>query len=63
MFVFAWPFLSVGTKDYFNYVPSPVRLEFNWERIWSREYVLTKFFDSQRHLELTLTKYVSTNIV
>ena len=33
-----------------NYVPTPVRLEFNGERILSREYVLADIFDLQRHL-------------
>ena len=52
-------FRQSARKGYVNYVPSPVRLEFNGERIYSREYVLADIFDSQRHLELGLTKYVS----
>ena len=31
-------------------VLSPVKLEFNGERIWSGQYVLADIFDLQRHL-------------
>ena len=37
-------------KGYVNYVPSPVRLEFNGERMWIRKNVLADIFDLQRHL-------------
>ena len=31
-------------------IPSPLRLKFNGERIWSGEYVLADIFGLQRHL-------------
>ena len=38
-------FRQSARKGYVNYVPAPVRLEFNEERICSREYVLADIFD------------------
>ena len=43
-------FRQSAIKGYVNYVPSPVRLEFNGIRFWSGEYVLVNIFDLQRHL-------------
>ena len=43
-------FRQSARKGYVNYVPSPIRLEFNGERIWSGEYVLVDIFDLRRHL-------------
>ena len=43
-------FSQSATKDYADYVPSPLRLKFNGERIWRGEYVLADIFGLQRHL-------------
>ena len=43
-------FRQSARKGYVNYVPAPVRLEFNGGRICSREYVMADIFDLQRHL-------------
>ena len=43
-------FSQSARKGYIDYLPSPVGVKFNGERIWSGEYILIDIFDLQRHI-------------